>query len=82
MRDEFIYTGSMTKRLVEIDDELLARARVAAGTKTIKATVETALQRLVDRDTALRHVARLRKKGALDLAALEEARRGPALSDD
>lgn len=64
----------MTKRLVEIDDELLARARAAAGTETIKATVETALRKLVDRETALRHVARLRKKGALDLAAVDEAR--------
>lgn len=65
----------MTKRLVEIDDELLTRARTAAGTATIKATVETALRRLVDHDTAVRHVARLRQKGALDLARLEEARR-------
>jgi Arc/MetJ family transcription regulator len=64
-----------TKRLVEIDDELLDRARAAAGTDTIKATVETALRRLADHDTALRHVARLRRKGALDLTHLEEARR-------
>ena len=82
MKYQFGYTGPMTKRLVEIDDGLLAQARAAAGTKTIKATVETALRGLVDRDTALRHVARLRKKGALDLTLLEEARRPPALSDD
>jgi Arc/MetJ family transcription regulator len=30
----------MTKRLVEIDDDLLRRARNSAGTDTIKATVE------------------------------------------
>jgi len=65
----------MTKRLVEIDDELLDRARAAAGTDTIKATVETALRRLADHDMALRHVARLRTKGALDLTRLDEARR-------
>ena len=65
----------MTKRLVEINDELLARARAAAGTNTIRATVETALRSLVDQDTALRHVARLRKPGALDLNHLNEARR-------
>ena len=65
----------MTKRLVEIDDELLARARTVAGTDTIRATVETALRSLVDQDTALRHVARLRKPGALDIAALNDARR-------
>jgi Arc/MetJ family transcription regulator len=70
-----VYTASMTKRLVEIDDDLLAQARSAAGTDTIKATVETALQRLVDHGTALRHVARLRKPGALDLERLSEARR-------
>ena len=71
----------MTKRLVEIDDDLLAQARAAAGTQTIKATVEAGLQRLVDRETALRHVARLRKKGAVDLAGLEEARRPRTGSD-
>lgn len=65
----------MTKRLVEIDDELLARARTVAGTETIRSTVEAALRTLVDRDTALRHVARLREPGALDIDALSEARR-------
>ena len=69
------YTAGMTKRLVEIDDELLARARTVAGTDTIRATVEAALKRLVDQDTALLHVARLRKPGALDIDALNEARR-------
>jgi Arc/MetJ family transcription regulator len=72
---------SMTKRLVDIDDDLLARARSVAGTGTIRATVETALKRLVDQDTALRHVARLRKRGALDLDRLDEARRPRTGSD-
>jgi len=71
----------MTKRLVEIDDELLTRARAAAGAVTIKGTVETALRRLVDHDTALQHVARLRRKGALDLAQIDEARRPRTGSD-
>lgn len=65
----------MTKRLVEIDDELLTRARSIAGTDTIRATVEAALKSLVDQDTVLRHVARLRKPGALDIDVLNEARR-------
>jgi Arc/MetJ family transcription regulator len=65
----------MTKRLVEIDDDLLARARTLAGTDTIRATVDAALRSLVDQDTGLRHVARLRTAGALDIAALKEARR-------
>ena len=65
----------MTKRLVEIDDELLTRARTVAGTSTIRATVEAGLKSLVDQDMALRHVARLRKRGALDIDDLDEARR-------
>lgn len=68
------YTALVTKRLVEIDDELLERARAAAGTDTIKATVQTALRRLVDQETVLRHVARLRQ-GTLDLARIEDTRR-------
>jgi Arc/MetJ family transcription regulator len=64
----------MTKRLVEIDDALLHRARAVAGAGTIKGTVETALRRLVDQDLALRHIRRLRGPGALDPAFVEEAR--------
>lgn len=37
----------MTKRLVEIDDEKLAVARELAGTPTIKATVDRALDELI-----------------------------------
>jgi Arc/MetJ family transcription regulator len=70
-----VYTLNMTKRLVEIDDELLDRARSVMGTETIKATVQAALQRVVDQDTALEHIARLRQKDALDLEIIEEARR-------
>jgi len=65
----------MAKRLVEIDDNLLERARSIAGTGTIKETVNAALQRLVDDDRVMRHVERLRGSGALDLARIEEARR-------
>ena len=65
----------MTKRLVEINDDLLERARTISGKATIKETVETALRRLIDDDTALKHVARLRKKSALDLAKIDEGRR-------
>lgn len=72
----------MTKRLVEIPDELLERARSVAGTDTIKATVETALRRMVDQDTVLRHVRRLRRPGALDLNRVAEARRPRAMIED
>ena len=64
----------MTKRLVDIDDDLLERARAVAGTHTMKATVEEALRRLVDQDRAVRHVRRLRRPGALDLSRLSDAR--------
>jgi Arc/MetJ family transcription regulator len=65
----------MAKRLVEIDDDLLERARSIARTGTIKETVNAALQRLVDDERVMRHVERLRGPGALDLARIEEARR-------
>lgn len=65
----------MTKRLVDIDDDLLERARSITGTGTIKETVNAALQRLADDEKVLRHVERLRGSGALDLARVEEARR-------
>ena len=60
--------------LVDIDDELLARARSAAGIGTIKATVEIALRRLANEETILGHVRRLRRRGALDIALVEKAR--------
>jgi Arc/MetJ family transcription regulator len=53
----------VAKRLVDIDDELLDRARRAAGTPTIKATVEAGLRRLVDSELTERHVRRLRRRG-------------------
>jgi Arc/MetJ family transcription regulator len=65
----------MTKRLVEIDDDLLERARSISGKGTIKETVNAALQQLVDDETVIRHVERLRGPGALDLARVDEARR-------
>src|SRR5687768_15046177 len=46
----------MAKRLVDIDDALLERARSIAGTQTIKETVNAALQRLVDDEKVVRHV--------------------------
>jgi Arc/MetJ family transcription regulator len=37
----------MTKRLVDIDDEILAEARRALGTKTLKETVNESLRSIV-----------------------------------
>lgn len=71
----FGYTAPVTKRLVDIDDTLLERARSIAGTATIKDTVNLALQRMVDHEKVLRHVRRLRGERALDVTRIEEARR-------
>lgn len=64
----------MSKRLVDIDDDLLDQARRAAGTPTIKATVEAGLRRLVDAELTERHVRRLRRRGALSLEAVNRGR--------
>ena len=64
----------MTKRLVDIDDGVLERARAASGAHTIKETVDLALRSMVD-DALIRvHVDRLRRE-PLDLDAADEARR-------
>lgn len=62
-----IYTPVMTKRLVDIDDELLDEAREALGTDTMKATVNAALQRVSDETILRRHAIRLMTMEGLDL---------------
>ncbi len=64
----------MSKRLIEIDDALLERARAASGSTTIRATVDAGLRRLVDDDVTREHLAWLRSGEGLDLEALSEAR--------
>jgi Arc/MetJ family transcription regulator len=80
MRTGFVYTLAVSKRLVDIDDNLLERARRAAGTPTIKATVEAGLLRLVDAELTERHVRRLRTGGGPELGLIEDAR-APRLAD-
>ena len=58
----------MTKRLVEIDDELLAEARQLTGARTMKEAVHTALQQLVDAELRRRHLRRLETGEGTDLA--------------
>lgn len=62
----------MTKRLVEIEDEVLEQARLALGTSTIKDTVNRALEDAVraserrehlDRDALRRFAAATRDLG-------------------
>ena len=58
----------MTKRLVDIDDELLERVREMTGAATMKEAVNGALQHVVDFDLRLRHVRRLLTLEGIDLA--------------
>ncbi|MEE8406002.1 MAG: type II toxin-antitoxin system VapB family antitoxin [Acidimicrobiia bacterium] len=66
----------MTKRLIEIDDELLDMARELADAETIRGTVEEALRRLVRIESTKRHIEELSESlepNAVEL--IEEARR-------
>ncbi len=63
----------MTKRLVEIDDGVLERARATSGAHTIKETVDLALRSLVNDALVRVHVDRLRRE-PLDLDAVDDAR--------
>ena len=58
----------MTKRLVDIDDDLLEEVRSLIGAATMKEAVNGALQHVVDFDLRLRHVRRLLTMDGLDLA--------------
>ena len=71
---QFVYTDEMSKRLIDIDDKLLERARAAAGTATIKATVEAGLRRLANEATVVEHIRWLRRSGTLSVEKLAEAR--------
>ncbi len=58
----------MTKRLIDIEDELLTEARRLIGASTMKETVNGALQHVVDFDLRLSHVRRLLTMEGIDLA--------------
>ncbi len=47
---------------IELDDELLARAREALGSPTTRATVEEALRRVADQADSARDERRLRQR--------------------
>ncbi len=65
----------MTKRLVDIDDDLLQRAREVLETATMKDTVNGALAEIVDADLRRRYADRLARMEGLDLDD-EEVMRG------
>lgn len=57
----------MTKRLVDIDDDLLEEVRSLTGASTMKEAVNGALQHVVDFELRVRHVQRLRSMEGIDL---------------
>lgn len=58
----------MTKRLVDIDDELLDQAIELTDAPTMKEAVNTALRELVDAELRRRHMRRLEIGEGIDLA--------------
>lgn len=68
----------MTKMLIDIDEEILAKAAEVLGTKTKKDTVNTALQEAVaglDRAAALADMHALVAEGGIDMEILSDKRR-------
>jgi Arc/MetJ family transcription regulator len=57
----------MSKRLVDIDDDLLDRATRVLGAGTMKETVNRSLEAVVNADRRRRHARRLRSMTSLDL---------------
>ena len=58
----------MSKRLVDIDDELLAEATQVLGATTMKETVNRSLEEVVLAARRRRHADRLESMRGLDLA--------------
>ena len=58
----------MHKTALRIDEDLLAQARAALGTKTATETIHTALQEVVARQGRARLFERLRSLEGIDLA--------------
>jgi len=62
-----VYSGDMTKRLVDIDDKLLSEASELLGTRTMKDTVNHALSDVVNAASRRRHSDRLATMEGIDL---------------
>jgi Arc/MetJ family transcription regulator len=62
------YADGMVKRLVDIDDDALDRARRVLGTGTMKDTVNKALHEVIDLDRRRRFLDRIVASDGLDLA--------------
>lgn len=57
----------MSKRLVDIDPDLLAKAQKLLGASTMKETVNRSLEAVVVAERRRRHVDRLESMSGLDL---------------
>lgn len=57
----------MTKRLVDLDDDLLDEARSVSGDGSITGTIVLALQELVRRQRALKYIQELQAGMSKDL---------------
>lgn len=64
----FGYTVEMSKRLVDIDDDLLEEASTALGATTMKEAVNRSLESVVLAARRRRHADRLESMDGLDLA--------------
>jgi Arc/MetJ family transcription regulator len=58
----------MTKRLIDIDDDVLAKATAALGTKTMKQTLAEALELAVRVKASRDHLDTLRDGATSDLS--------------
>ena len=58
----------MTKRLVDIDDELLEQARRITGALTMKDAVNAALKHTVDAELRQKHAHRIAGRHGTDIA--------------
>ena len=57
----------MTKRLIDVDDTLLAEAKAVLGSSTMKETVNDALRAVMDAARRREHVQRFEQDGLPDL---------------
>lgn len=63
----YILASPMTKRLVDIDDDLLEQATSVLGATTMKEAVNRSLREVVRLDLRRRHAERLARSEGLDI---------------
>jgi len=58
----------MTKRLIDIDDDLLDQARTLTGATTMRETVNTSLREVINAELRRQHLVRLATGEGTDIA--------------